>query len=248
MKFSCKECNYETNNNSNWCHHIKTQKHIDNIKENIKMHEVRSSEHNVLDIMVTCKDELLQEKDNQIKEIKKMLKKQENLVEYFKNLNVGKINNSLLYLIQNHISPPLSITQNEIKNLIICKNNIEDNLIFHYKERSLDDYIGKIILTYIKKENPINQSIWFVIDASDLTCVIAENANNLIQWVIDEDSEKFKKIIVAPILKYMKNLIKKREMHRMTKYMTSNRLKCLITNRITIELLFNLDKIKKKKY
>ena len=57
----------------------------------------------------------------------------------------------------------------------------------------------------MKKDNPSDQSIWST-DTSRLTCIINELVGDETQWRTDKNGEKFKKLVITPILEYLKSI------------------------------------------
>jgi hypothetical protein len=95
-------------------------------------------------------------------------------------------------------------------NLITKGDNdsIPENILYHYRHKNLYKYIGDIIVSYYKKEDPEKQNIWAT-DCTRLVYAIREIVNKNTEWTIDKGGVKVGEYIIDPILKYMKKEIDK---------------------------------------
>jgi len=69
---------------------------------------------------------------------------------------------ALTYLTTTRKKAPVlqQITQEKAKELLHYEKRLYDFILHHNSEGTLDQYIGDIILKYIKKEDPDEQSVW----------------------------------------------------------------------------------------
>jgi hypothetical protein len=82
------------------------------------------------------------------------------------------------------------------------------HLLHHNEEKTLDKYIGEIILTHVKKKNPDEQSIWNS-DVSRLTFLIREIVDESPTWLRDPKGAAFNEKIIVPIINVIKTYLEK---------------------------------------
>ena len=81
-------------------------------------------------------------------------------------------------------------------------------LIYHKKRKITYQYLGNIINTQYKKQNPEEQSNWNT-DTVRLHYIIRSTVDNHSDWIVDKKGNKMTQIIIEPLLEYVKNLSKK---------------------------------------
>jgi len=83
------------------------------------------------------------------------------------------------------------LTHEAAKDLLTREKKLYDYLMFHNSENTLYQYIGDIVLGYIKKENPDEQSVW--------------NDENI--WKRDPMGVTFAEYVITPIIDYLKKYL-----------------------------------------
>ena len=99
---------------------------------------------------------------------------------------INKSVDALTFLMTHRKNAPelKKITQENAQALLTHENKLYDYLLHYNSENKLDQYIGDIILKYIKKENPEEQSVWNS-DVSRLTFLIREIVDESPTWLRD---------------------------------------------------------------
>ena len=99
---------------------------------------------------------------------------------------ISKSVDALTFLMTHRKNAPelKKITQENAQELLTRENKLYDYLLHYNSENKLDQYIGDIILKYIKKENPEDQSVWNS-DVSRLTFLIRDIVNESPTWLRD---------------------------------------------------------------
>ena len=162
-----------------------------------------------------------------IKNYEEDKEKQEENIYYYKQMILlnGSRNNSnqssFKHIIQNYTdAEPLRqitfekfIEMNVIRYIEYSKKPYEEQLvediIYCYRHKMLEEYIGSTIIKLYKKADPNCQSIWNT-DTSRLKYVTRNTINkNLDRWVVDKHGEYTNKKIVKPILKRLKIILNK---------------------------------------
>lgn len=90
----------------------------------------------------------------------------------------------------------------------------------HYRDNILDQYLGNIIVSAYKKENPAEQSLWNS-DTVRLTYLVKDIINKKTDWTVDKKGIKTSKFIIDPLLAYIRVLL--------TKYIDENGLENYVT-------------------
>ena len=147
---------------------------------------------------------------------------------------VQKSVSALTYAVGNYNNAP-TIKMIDIYDIEGMKNNdkkLVEDVLSHYKHKTLDRYLGNSIIKLYKKDDPKAQSVWST-DTSRLTYLIKElMVNNSSNWVIDKKGIKTKEYLIDPLLKHIKELIIYYQKHSMN----------LSTNAIEVEFILELNK------
>lgn len=116
--------------------------------------------------------------------------------------------NALTFLTQQFKKAPVlrKLTHESAKKLLLYEKRLSDYLVSSNEDNKLDQYIGDIILKYIKMENPEQQSVWNS-DVARLTYIIRTAAGNKHVWERDPKGELFIKYVIGPILEYLKEYL-----------------------------------------
>jgi len=95
---------------------------------------------------------------------------------------------------------------------IVCKEKVRENeeiidiLIYHHRNKTLVKYIGDAIVSFYRKENPEEQSIWSS-DVTRLSYIIRLLVNDNPEWLKDNGGKHISELIITPLLDYLKCLI-----------------------------------------
>jgi hypothetical protein len=167
-----------------------------------------------------CSEKQLYEKDNQheIELLNCKLDKYKHFEEeakYYKKLLmeagglVKKSVSALTYSITNYDdAPPIkTIEVTNVDKFNDSDAQIADDIISACKHKTLNKYLGDIIVKEYKKKKPVDQSIWNT-DDTRLTYIIKELIqNNFSNWVVDKKGIKTTIYLIDPLLKHVKSLI-----------------------------------------
>ena len=81
----------------------------------------------------------------------------------------------------------------------------EDNFVKDLirKQDILNEYLGKMIISFIKKDNPTTQSLWCsdVARLSYLVKDIIDKNENISEWKVDKKGSKVNDVLIKPLLK-----------------------------------------------
>ncbi|ARF08119.1 hypothetical protein Catovirus_1_169 [Catovirus CTV1] len=239
MKFCCEHCEYDTDDHSSWNKHIRTKKHYSIVnKKNIndavtllqKEIEYLKDKNNILETQSQNTIKLL---NQQIEYLKKELdeaksqlnsqyKKQVDMLteeNTYKREIINQAGNivqnsmsTLSFVIKNYPNaPPLEKISN-YDSIFTNKQTFIKELAHHNRKKSVDEYLGKIIVGVYKKNDPKIQSLWSS-DVSRQNYVIKDfknnkivKENNLSKWINDKNGVKLKKTIIKPFLEQVKSI------------------------------------------
>lgn len=114
--------------------------------------------------------------------------------------------------IMNNLTTAPAIDKNVDYKKILYDNNKEkidiiEELVHHYRHKSLTKYIGDMIVKCYKKDDPKKQSIWNS-DIARKNYLLREIINKNPEWITDKKGVKTKEIIIEPIIKLIDSLIK----------------------------------------
>ena len=122
---------------------------------------------------------------------------------------VKKSVSALTYSITNYDTAPhiKSIQMDDVDTFNNPDKEIVEDILSAHKHKTLNSYIGKLILKLYKKGNPLDQSIWNT-DNNRLTYIIKELLNdNSSNWIVDKKGVKTIEYLINPLLLYIKKLI-----------------------------------------
>lgn len=220
--YKCKTCNatfvYKKNLKR---HEASTCKINFEHQQNMIDMEVQKRVHEIINTLE--KKQLAQEKDQLMRE----LKEKDELIAYLKEsqkMSATTINESvsaLTFLTKHFKKTPevKQLTTDTAKNLLMYEKRLSEYLLYHNDKKTLDRYIGDIVVKYIKKEDPEDQSVWNS-DVSRLTYLIRELVNDEHKWITDSNGIKFTEYVITPIVNYVEqymteylNVVSHRETH-----------------------------------
>ena len=142
----------------------------------------------------------------------KLEENNEKLAEIAKNNSAAVTQTmSTMSYVTKHLSNAPPITQLEGKNIniLLCsdkfisdcdsknnkKNVIEQEIIYNFNKKTLDRYLGDLIIKEYKKDNPEDQSLWSS-DISRLTFFIRESIGKSNSWMKDKKGINLTKLII----------------------------------------------------
>ena len=202
--FICDFCNREFTRSNNLGRHLKSCS--TKIHMNIE-HTNKNKENSYIN-----KIELLNSK---VTQYEKDYKSKEDEVEYYKNLLmeagglVKKSVSALTYSVKNYDDAPhiKSIDIEKIGTFENTTKQIVEDILSAYKHKTLNKYLGEIIVKLYKKDDPKSQSIWNT-DDTRLTYLIKELFNNKSSnWIVDKKGIKTVEYLIVPLLSHIKTLI-----------------------------------------
>lgn len=129
------------------------------------------------------------------------------------NSTLNNISNVLKYVNQNyHQAKPLeAIPPYEARKLLLAKQDknhgVEEFMLYYYDKHLFDQFIGDVIVSVYKKEDPDEQQIW-ASDVERLSFIIRRVLEeNEKLWMKDLKGITITKYIVTPILTEVKSMI-----------------------------------------
>lgn len=200
----CNLCNVTFTRSSSLLRHYNVCKEKSKINNNEKIRDLEKEKN---DIQMLNQIKLLEEKLKYVENERDLFKKEN---EFHKSLVVSAGNlisssmSTLNHLILNYDNAPI-LKPIEDYSLLEDKKKFIDNIIYHYNENRLDQYLGNFLVKHYKSKDPKKQSNWNS-DTSRLTYINRELVNNIPNWVIDKKGVKMTGIIIDPLLNYVKKI------------------------------------------
>ena len=200
----CNLCNVTFTRSSSLLRHYNVCKEKSKINNNEKIRDLEKEKN---DIQMLNQIKLLEEKLKYVENERDLFKKEN---EFHKSLVVSAGNlisssmSTLNHLILNYDNAPI-LKPIEDYSLLEDKKKFIDNIIYHYNENRLDQYLGNFLVKHYKTKDPKTRSNW-ISDTSRLTYINRELVNNRPNWVIDKKGVKMSGIIIEPFLEYIKSL------------------------------------------
>lgn len=113
------------------------------------------------------------------------------------------------YIQMNYPNAPVLKGKKSYGNLLETNNmKLVDLIILYYEQNRLVTFIGDyLIKEYLHKE-PEKQSIWTT-DLARLTYIISQAHKKGSEWSYDKKGSKTKKIIIQPVVEYIRNELAK---------------------------------------
>ena len=220
-KFFCKYCNQKFTQKSNLSRH---ERHI------CSMNTDKIESNKLIEELINKK--LAEQNQNLIKEfteqsknlVRQLAEENQNLAKGFcsqndKLIDLATINAkstkkslSMMSYANKHLTkaPPLKLLEHKeaVKLLTYDKNSkhpLGTRIVYNYKEKILDEFLGDMIVEWYKKKNPDDQSIWST-DTSRLSFILMNifSETGKKEWNADKKGLKIKKMIILPILEEIK--------------------------------------------
>lgn len=216
--YVCEHCNKSIVNKSNFNKHVKCcsvkieeEKNLflNTQQEKILYLEKTLEEYKKINLEQAQKIECLAKKiDDKNENFISTLCKNMEQMQTFSNTTITKSMDALTFLITHRKKAPelKQLTNEKAQALLKLENRLYDYLLFYNNENMLDQYVGKIILKHIKKENPDDQSIWNT-DVSRLTYIIRDVVDSSPTWLRDPKGALFNEKIITPIINELKEYL-----------------------------------------
>ena len=199
-KFICNFCSASFTRSNGLSRHknICSEKHNKEYKLKNQLYE-KDNQHEIE--LLNCKLDKYKHIEKEAKYYKQLLMEAGGLVK--------KSVSALTYSITNYDDAP-SIKTIKVTNIDTFNDSdaqIAKDIISACKNKTLNKYLGNIIIKEYKKKKPKDQSIWNT-DDTRLTYIIKELIqNNLSNWVVDKKGIKTTMYLINPLLKHVKSLI-----------------------------------------
>ena len=163
----------------------------------------------------------LEEQVRQLEQDKKQLQKQSKRFEqeskYFKNLfnEAGSLVKhsvtALTYAVNNYEDAPAikKLTYDNMQNHIVTdETKFVEYVLSAFRNKTLNQFLGDIIIKMYKKNDPTEQSIWNT-DDTRLTYILKEllGTKTDSNWIVDKKGVKTATYIVDPMLNKLKDLL-----------------------------------------
>ena len=117
--------------------------------------------------------------------------------------------NTLNYAKINYPNAPALEAFNNFELLKFEQNySVAENILFHYRHKTLVSAIGNMIIKHYKKSDPSQQSIWNS-DCSRFVYIIRTVVDDTIQWTADKGGNQVQNLIITPILSFIKSELNK---------------------------------------
>lgn len=229
-QFVCEFCNFVFTSKGNYYRH---KKYICSVKieqEKIKLNETQNEKNlqyeKIIETLKKDHIEIIKQLKNDynktIKELKSELKMTQEKMDRQNNefilymqenqkvssTTLDKSVDALTFLMTHRKNAPelKEITHEKAHDMLTRENRLYDYLLHYNQENKLDQYIGEIILKYIKKENPEEQSVWNS-DVSRLTYLIRDIVDESPTWLRDPNGVMFNTKIIIPVINEITNYL-----------------------------------------
>jgi len=219
--FTCELCDAKIANKGNFYKHKKYLCPVKIEQEKIKIlesqNQIKLYYENIIEKLKREHNKNIKELRNELKITQEKLDRQNNNFIAFMQENqktstttLDKSVDALTFLMTHRKNAPelKKITQENAQELLTHENKLYDYLLHFNSENKLDQYIGDIILKYIKKENPEEQSVWNS-DVSRLTFLIREIIDESPTWLRDPNGAMFNAKIITPVISEVKKYLDK---------------------------------------
>ncbi len=227
-KYNCDLCQFHTDRKTDYTRHIKSKKHIEKVEEEAKNTDVIPKTHPDVEKTYKCTycentfsnssslarhkkacsdySQIAKEGKDKDTEIKRLQKQVETYEQMLKSFTTPQTINYFNYICSNYPNPPFAISQKSHVKLLEAKTmTLIEVITMYHNNKKMVNFIGDYIIKMYKKVEPKEQSFWST-DITRLTYIISELCkNNETMWMYDKKGVKIKKIVIEPVLQYVKN-------------------------------------------
>lgn len=169
------------------------------------------------------RDEKLKQKNKEIRRKNKELAKYEDELHYFRQIlqmtegknssNVSMFN----YINKNYTKaePLKGLTYEEfaevnqiqyIDNDMSYEDKLAQDLIYSHRHKILGKYIGNVLVSLYKKEDPMEQSLWTT-DSTRLKYIVRRDYKKTSRWMTDLNGEYINAQLIEPVTFRMKDIL-----------------------------------------
>ena len=196
-----------------------------------------------------CKEKY--DKDEELRlanlKIEKLEKEKEDLFDLAKNNSqtASKSMSAMSFVVKNCKNAPeiKKLEGKETLKLITHDKkstySIERLLIHHFDKKNLHEYIGNMIVTFYKKKNQLEQSVW-TSDVAILNFLLCQSieGTNKVEWIKDKSGVKLTSLVIEPVLDRIKEMLVEyiRTCHEIIVTETIGEMEKRINNMNTINL------------
>jgi hypothetical protein len=198
--YICTNCNNSFTRMSNLTRHKKVCVELNQeIKDIEKENEILKKEITQL----KANEKLFKQ---QLTKTEKNYKKQIESYERLLSSAVGpKTITNYNYIVNNYQNAPALECKKSYANLLETDTTtLVDLIIMYYEQNRLVNFIGDYLIKEYLNEEPEKQSLWTT-DLSRLTYIISQAHKKGSSWGYDKKGVKIKKIIIEPVLEYIRN-------------------------------------------
>ena len=109
------------------------------------------------------------------------------------------------YLIKHHANAPVikPLGHKEIRLLDMREEDLLKTLLYHYRKKTLQRFIGEFVITIYKEEDVKLQSVW-VSYSNRLSYIVRQLLNDEPQWVVDKTGRILLKTVIRPFLEELR--------------------------------------------
>jgi hypothetical protein len=165
--------------------------------------------------------------------------------------NTQKIVNVYQYVNSNYTDTPhiKMLDKKDVDKLLIVDENIkytiEELLVFNQSKYVLDKFLGEIIKTAYKKEDPEEQQFW-TSNVQKLTFIVRQLLNKKEKvWLQDSNGTCLVNHIIDPLLKEIKKMLQKyvKELEKNREYMSFDELDRMNNNGMyAVNIIYDINK------
>jgi hypothetical protein len=163
-----------------------------------------------------CGAKIIEENDElkkKYKEIEEKEKKYFGIIQDFAHSST-KTSSTLNYVIKHfNNAPPIELIEGKNITQQITytgsnKRSQEDIILFNYKSKNLDQFLGDLIIKTYKKDKPEDQSFWAT-DSSRFSFIIRQliGGTKTKEWSMDKSGIKITALIIDPFLDEVREML-----------------------------------------
>ncbi len=227
VKYLCTHCNYETNRKTDMSRHNKSKTHLQKVHKVIidtsnipsaynppkKIYKCQYCDNEYSNSSAlarhkkSCTEGITKNNENVTlkKENERLQKQVESYEIIIKSLTTPQCVNYYNYICTAYPNSKALEDKKAYNKLLEAKTmTLIEVIVMYHNNNQLVSFIGDYIIKTYKKENPKDQSLWTT-DMARLTYIISEICKDRNIWIYDKKGVKVKKIIIEPVLQYIKD-------------------------------------------